>query len=495
MPLIEIPDEIDDSLRELFHSFDSSSILTATARSERRTPLSRGRAIAWAGVIALALVVALISVRYVQSGAVARPTGPHPAKPSTSGACARNQLEAAVVFNQPGTELGAIRLTNTTKSACSLSGRPQIVVNDSIGHNLGLSETAYNRAPDLGAPKTPIVLSASGSSKEAVVELDWCGFQTHGGYIDIRFSGWTNALVVEDSSFAPPGFSPPACLDPSQKLLAVDVVRAFGSSGVVTTVPSVSVAVTPDVNLHAGEPVAVTVRGLAADAPLHVSECATIADFDASGGGCGVLQSFGFTDGSGDESITFDVQAEASATPGSTGGGVTCTDRCVIVASAGTGSNATSAYAPIVFQRPVVNQTTDCGFSQLAVTAVFGGVGLGHESVLLLFKNTSAMTCSLYGYPGVAGLNAQGVQITQAVRTLNGYMGGAGQSAPHVSLVPGDAASAVVEGTDVPVGNETSCPTYSSLLVTPPDATQSVAIHISLPGCSGLQVHPVVPRT
>ena len=41
MPLIETPDEIDDSLRELFCSFDSSSILTASARSERRTLLSR----------------------------------------------------------------------------------------------------------------------------------------------------------------------------------------------------------------------------------------------------------------------------------------------------------------------------------------------------------------------------------------------------------------------------------------------------------------------
>ena len=89
----------------------------------------------------------------------------------------------------------------------------------------------------------------------------------------------------------------------------------------------------------------------------------------------------------------------------------------------------------------------------------------------------------------------RGVQIAQAVRTLNGYMGGAGQSAPHVTLEPGVTASAVVEGTDVPVGSETSCPTYSSLLVTPPDATQSVRFRISLPGCSGLQVHPVVPRT
>ena len=73
-----------------------------------------------------------------------------------------------------------------------------------------------------------------------------------------------------------------ACVSRSlQKLLAVDFVRAFGSKGVVTTVPSGSVAVTPDGNLHAGEQVAVTVRGLSAHARLHVSECATIADFDA----------------------------------------------------------------------------------------------------------------------------------------------------------------------------------------------------------------------
>jgi hypothetical protein len=495
MSTIETPDGIDDALREIFHAFDSSAVVVPTAAGKRQIRLSRGRAIAWAAVIAAALVIALVSVRLVQSGSDRTPTGPHPTKASTSGACSKNQLEASVVFNQAGAELGAIRLTNTAKSACSLSGRPQIVVYDSAGHRLDLSESADDRAPDLPAPETPVELAASGSAQQAVVELDWCGFQTLHGYIDVRFSGWTNALVVQDSSFVPPGFTPPACLYPSDRLFAVDFVRGIGSKGVVSTVPSVSISVTPDRNLQAGEPVEVRVRGLAAYARLHVSECATIADFDASRGGCGILQSFGFTDGSGNDSITFDVEAAASATSGSTGGLVTCTDRCVIVASAGTGSNATSAYAPILFQSPLVNRTTECGFSQLAVTATFGGVGLGHEGVLLLFKNTSSVTCSLYGYPGVAGLNAEGVQITQATRTLNGYLGGAGKSAPHVSLEPGATASAIVEGTDIPIGSATSCPTYSSLLVTPPNETQSVAIHISLPGCSGLQVHPVVTRT
>ncbi len=390
MAHIETPDDIDDRLRELFHSFDSTSLQSASAPIRRRVRLSRGRAIAWAGVIAVALVVALVSLDVARSGSVKTPTGPSPAKAYTSAACSKSQLEADVVFNQPGTELGAIRITDTSNLSCSLSGRPQIVVYDAAGHSLDLSESADQRAPDLPAPKTPVELPASGSAPQAVVELDWCGFQTLHGEIGIRFSGWTGALVVPGSSIMPTGFSPPACLDPAQRLLAVDYVRAWQSiAGVPPVPPSVKVTVLPS----------------------------------------------------------------------------------------------------------VVHRTPACNFDQLAVTATFGGAALGHESVLLLFKDASSTTCSLYGYPGVAGLNVQGVQITQAVRTLNGYMGGAGKSAPHVTLTPGLVASAVVEGTDVPTGNATTCPTYASLLVTPPNTTQSVPIHFSLPGCSGLQVHPIIPRT
>lgn len=101
------------------------------------------------------------------------------------------------------------------------------------------------------------------------------------------------------------------------------------------------------------------------------------------------------------------------------------------------------------------------------------------------------------GYPGVAGLNAAGHQVIQATRTLNGYMQvlPAGQSPPVVTLTPGGSASAFVEGTDVPVGPATSCPNYPELLVTPPNTTQSLTINASMPGCSPIQVHPVVPGT
>jgi hypothetical protein len=122
---------------------------------------------------------------------------------------------------------------------------------------------------------------------------------------------------------------------------------------------------------------------------------------------------------------------------------------------------------------------------------------MGHIGVVLIFKNVSAQTCKLQGYPGVAGLDAAGHQVVQAVRTLNGYMRvlPAGASAPVVTLAPGQSGSAFVEGTDVPTGGATSCPTYPKLLVTPANTTHSVVVDMSMPGCSPVQVHPTVPGT
>lgn len=81
------------------------------------------------------------------------------------------------------------------------------------------------------------------------------------------------------------------------------------------------------------------------------------------------------------------------------------------------------------------------------------GAGLGHEGGPVLFKNVGNVQCSLYGYPGVAALNESGQQVAQAQ------------------------------------------PTYASLLVTPPTSKRSVRITLSLPGCTPIQAHPVVPGT
>jgi hypothetical protein len=139
-----------------------------------------------------------------------------------------------------------------------------------------------------------------------------------------------------------------------------------------------------------------------------------------------------------------------------------------------------------------------CAYPTLSISAGHPGAGLGHVGVVLLFKNVSTSPCTLSGYPGAAGLNASGQQVTEAQRTPSGYLGGmrTGSSTPPVvTLGPGSVASAMVEGTDVPQGSAPACTTYSALLVTPPTSKKSKRITARMPGCSPLQVHPVLQGT
>ncbi|MGH9016301.1 MAG: DUF4232 domain-containing protein [Acidimicrobiales bacterium] len=156
---------------------------------------------------------------------------------------------------------------------------------------------------------------------------------------------------------------------------------------------------------------------------------------------------------------------------------------------------------------PIGTSVPHCRDDQIVVSDNGGGAGLGHEDQVLLFTNTSDVPCTLAGYPGVAGLDASGQQAVQAIRTPSGYLGGLWDGAttlPQVVLTPREAASAVVEGTDNPIGTATSCPRYDRLLVTPPNLTISMQVRVSglsdspangLPGCTPIEVHPVVPGT
>jgi hypothetical protein len=131
-----------------------------------------------------------------------------------------------------------------------------------------------------------------------------------------------------------------------------------------------------------------------------------------------------------------------------------------------------------------------CTAAQLGVAGgpLPGGSAAGHTGVLLTFTNHSSARCVLYGYPGVAGLNASGSQIAQASRTFNGYLAGCRcTSLPSVSLTPGAIASAVTEGT---IGSG-ECDMFTALLVTPPNTATSTRVDM-VPHSCGFTVHPVV---
>jgi len=137
---------------------------------------------------------------------------------------------------------------------------------------------------------------------------------------------------------------------------------------------------------------------------------------------------------------------------------------------------------------------TDCPLSQLAVSDQKGSAGSTHRSVILIFRNTSAVTCHLTGYPGVAALNSTDQQIAQATRTLHVYLGGA-TSAGTVTLAAGASASATVEALAIDATTGNGCAAYAGILVTPPNETHSIKLAWPGDGCSALEIHPVVPGT
>lgn len=144
---------------------------------------------------------------------------------------------------------------------------------------------------------------------------------------------------------------------------------------------------------------------------------------------------------------------------------------------------------------PALGPIAACASADLTIITSGLGAALGHASVAVLFKNIGQRPCRLTGYPGVAGLDESGRQAVQAERSLAGYIGGwrSGGPLPVVDLAPGDTASALLEGTNIPEGAPRSCPSYPAILVTPPDDTRSTFLSASIPGCSALQIHPIVP--
>jgi Domain of unknown function (DUF4232) len=159
------------------------------------------------------------------------------------------------------------------------------------------------------------------------------------------------------------------------------------------------------------------------------------------------------------------------------------------------GALAATAILPLSAAGPVAHAAgvAHCTDSQLKVREGRLNGGAGHIGFPIHFKNHSSTTCSLRGYPGAAGLNKHGKQVVQAKRTRRGMVGGLKphHPIPTVVLHPGQVASAVVEGSDVPFKNH-KCRTLHGMLITPPNDYTAVHIKQAPPDCSGIEVHPVI---
>jgi hypothetical protein len=253
-----------------------------------------------------------------------------------------------------------------------------------------------------------------------------------------------------------------------------------------------TVSVSPGTGLFHNQEVLVTVSGFGIGGKVWLSQCANVSS--ANDQGCGQElpeQTLLVTENNGTGSVALQVKSSAAAQPNDLTGLHPCVNNCVLVATEGGGYGF--AFATLHF---VGSAPPNCTTTQLHVSAGNVGASTGHSSVPLLFGNKSAQECRLSGYPGVALLNAHGRQVIQARREPSGFIGGlpsySGGPLPAIGLASGETASALVEGDDVPLHGATPCGPFESILVTPPNAVQPVRLDVGVPGCSDIEVHPVV---
>jgi hypothetical protein len=268
-----------------------------------------------------------------------------PADASTVPECSISELQLMFVPQSPGqgTE-GAVFLQNISAHDCSVSGQPTIRIFNRAGTELNRSESLYRWDPPLTRPRRPILLASSSSS--AVIEWDWCGFATSYKRIDIEFGGWKRPVEILSSSEAPDFYSAPACKRASESRLSVDYVRGLGSKGISGLLQVVRVV--PDSDLQNGEKVTVFVSGFWPEGKFWLSECTEAADARGPPG-CGVqlaAEPFGMAGVTGTGKYSFTVQSRAATRPFTAGKMMSCTDKCVLMATSGPG---VTAYAPISF--------------------------------------------------------------------------------------------------------------------------------------------------
>lgn len=114
----------------------------------------------------------------------------------------------------------------------------------------------------------------------------------------------------------------------------------------------------------------------------------------------------------------------------------------------------------------------------------------GHVSVVLFFRNTGSVTCTLRGYPGVDAIARDGHVLKHARRTLHGFTGGA-KRVRTIAIAPGRRASAQLEAHDFNFKTSGDCRSSESISVTPPNTARATRLFVRISVCD-LQIHPVV---
>ncbi len=141
----------------------------------------------------------------------------------------------------------------------------------------------------------------------------------------------------------------------------------------------------------------------------------------------------------------------------------------------------------------IASRSQSCGVTDVKITQRQGTVGAGTYSLVLRVTNESFVDCTIDGYPVVRLLDAAGAPVASALDSLHGPLGGpvsTGAPSP-LTLAPGQTASALLGGTDMPLGTDTACPSYSFDLQLP-RTLRSAHFPGPVADCSHVVVGPFV---
>jgi hypothetical protein len=137
-------------------------------------------------------------------------------------------------------------------------------------------------------------------------------------------------------------------------------------------------------------------------------------------------------------------------------------------------------------------QSSTCQVTSLLVAPQQGSGAAGTIEMSVNLTNHGSSSCTLFGYPGMQLLDGSGNKLPTIVVRGGGpqfSVAAANQGPVTVTLAPQQTAAFSFSYEDVPVGNETSCPTSVSSLITPPGDFTSATVALAIAPCGGGTIH------
>ncbi|MEH2213472.1 MAG: DUF4232 domain-containing protein [Nostoc sp.] len=158
-------------------------------------------------------------------------------------------------------------------------------------------------------------------------------------------------------------------------------------------------------------------------------------------------------------------------------------------------STLTPTAKPIEHSTPEATTATNptrCETSQLSVRRVSEDAGVGNVAITYAFTNNASSPCTLYGYPGLALLDAKDrpLQGIKVIRSKDTYFSSK-QPRQQVTLAPGKQASFQIAYNHISSPDQ-NCPMSSKIQITPPNAYEHFTLTEQIKPCTGkVRVTPV----